>query len=226
MLTPTPPQSKAKKAGSTKDKTVNVATGDDVDLDMLDEETSAATSTKTVTVATNSLLSPVVFCVRIRPDDASTPASVKRTLSSFRLRNIHEGVFIKFDKAVQARLNACEHYVVYGIPSFTVVQELINRRGYVKVAGEEEQNERLPLSDNIIVEKVLGDLGVICVEDVVEELLTPTANFGKVNNFLWPFRLSAENSRFETQKLDIKTGRKGEYGDVGDEIADFVRRML
>ena len=114
-----------------------------------------------------------------------------------------------------------------------LTQELMNRRGYVKVAGEQQtdgsgadKTERVPLSDNVIVEKVLGDLGVICVEDVVDAILAPTKDFVKVNNFLWPFRLSSENSKFETQKLNLKTGRKGEYGDVGEEIATFVRRMM
>ena len=228
-------QSKKRKQGATVERTVEVATGDvvsDHSDDDSDAEEAAAVAiaegtTKKLTIPSNSLHSPVIFCVRIRPASASTPPLVKRTLSTFRLRNINEGVFLKNDSSVLSRLNACEHYVLYGPPDPTLVRELLNRRGHVKVAGEEGgKTERVPLSDNVIVERVLGDLGMICVEDIAAELLKPTAAFVKVGNFLWPFRLTSENSRFETEKLGGRTGKKGEYGDVGEEIGVFVRRML
>lgn len=220
-------QSRQRKEGAEVVKRVSRATGEAVGSDEEEEEGGAAS----VTVKANSLSSPVVFAVRLRPADAATPANVKRTLSAFRLRAENEGVFLRFTEDVRRRLDACEHYVAYGPPSATLVAELLNRRGYAKVSGEDsadgaKQNERVPLSDNVLVEKVLGPLGVICVEDIAAELSSPTEAFGKVSNFLWPFRLASENSRFETQKLDARTGKKGEYGDVGEAISDMVRRMM
>lgn len=87
--------------------------------------------------------------------------------------------------------------------------------------------KRVPLSDNILVEKALGedtDGSVICIDDMVHELHTVGEQFKKVNAFLWAFHLSAPKSQFQKQKLNFKDG--GDYGDRGEEIDDIIRQML
>ena len=103
----------------------------------------------------------------------------------------------------------------------------------VKKKRTDSKPERIPLSDNTIVEKHLGaktDNEVICIEDIVHELYTVGENFSKVNSFLWPFYLSSTHSKFQKEKLNYQPGgdfqRGGEYGDRGEEMDDLLRTML
>jgi len=103
----------------------------------------------------------------------------------------------------------------------------------VKKKRTDNKPERIPLSDNTIVEKHLGvktDNEVICIEDIVHELYTVGENFSKVNSFLWPFYLSSTHSKFQKDKLNYQPGgdfqRGGEYGDRGEEMDDLLRSML
>ena len=92
-------QAKAKKVGAKATRMLDRATGeevDDEDVDMYDEERAAGESSATsVTINSNSLSSKVIFAVRIRPSDAGTPLSVKRALASLRLRELHDGAFVR-----------------------------------------------------------------------------------------------------------------------------------
>lgn len=88
-----------------------------------------------------------------------------------------------------------------GYPSLKTIRELIYKRGYAKVKGQ-----RLPITDNTIVEDNLGMLkylmllitylgkrNIICVEDLVHEIFTVGENFKQASNFLWPFKLNSPN---------------------------------
>ena len=52
-------------------------------------------------------------------------------------------------------------------PNLKTVRELIYKRGYGKV-----NKQRIPLTDNAVIEKVLGDKGIICIEDLIHEIYT------------------------------------------------------
>lgn len=133
-----------------------------------------------------------------------------------------QGVFLRYDESTRKKLHLIEPWVTYGIPSRSMVNDLIRRRGYGKLEGK-----RVPLSDNTIIEKALGeetDGAVICVDDMVHEISSVGKEFKKVNNFLWTFLLSAPKSKFQKQKLNYKDG--GDYGDRGEEIDDLIRQML
>lgn len=87
--------------------------------------------------------------------------------------------------------------------------------------------KRVPLSDNTLVEKALGDAtdgAVICVQDLEHELLNVGEYFAKTNSSLWPFQLTSPGSRFQRLKLNYRDG--GDYGDRGQEIADLIKQML
>jgi len=58
-------------------------------------------------------------------------------------------------------------YVGYGQPTKPLVDEVIRKRGYLKTAD----HKRVPISDNVIIEELLGEkAGLICVEDVIDAL--------------------------------------------------------
>lgn len=78
---------------------------------------------------------------------------VKQVLRLFRLRQINNGVFVKLNKATLQMLRIAEPYIAWGYPNLKSVRELIYKRGFGKV-----NKQRIPLSNNSIVEKSLGML--------------------------------------------------------------------
>lgn len=52
------------------------------------------------------------------------------------------------------------------LPTRKVLKTIIERRGFCKVA-----NVYVPIKSNALVEEQLGDKGLICVDDVVTQLL-------------------------------------------------------
>lgn len=133
-----------------------------------------------------------------------------------------QGVFLKYNERTRKQLHLVEPWVTYGIPSKSIISDLIHRRGHGKIDGK-----RVPLSDNIVIENELGkktDGEVICVEDIVEELYSAGRQFQKVTQFLWTFQLASVRSKFQKQKLNFKDG--GDYGDRGEEMDDFIRQVL
>lgn len=207
-------QSKAKKATTVKSRVV----GTIAPIDSIDSSTDGQEIHEHYN--TNSLTSPFVFVIRIR-DDSAVSKVVRTTLTSLRLRNVNEGVFIRYNDANRKMLEQIDPYIVYGMVSKKIVKELINRRGFGKVDGE-----RVPLTSNLVIEEAIGDAtGVICVEDMVEEIMGVGDAFSEVVTFLWPFRLIAPKSGFEKRTLKVEA-RKEDYGDKGGLIDDVVQSMM
>ena len=90
----------------------------------------------------------------------------------------------------------------YREPNLKSVRELIYKRGYGKV-----NKQRIPLSNNAVIESSLGQYDILCVEDLVHEIFTAGPNFKQVctsdlrpvsnpdmhpqaSNFLWPYSSS------------------------------------
>ena len=87
-------------------------------------------------------------------------------------------------------LRIAEPYIAWGYPNLKSVRELIYKRGFGKV-----NKQRVPLSDNSVIEKALGKQDIICLEDLVHEIFSVGENFKKAANFLWPFKLNNPKSR-------------------------------
>ena len=170
----------------------------------------------------NSIGCTTIFCILIRPAVHATPKTVRRTLSTLRLRKVHEGVFLQYTPHIRKMLHLVEPYVLYGIPSVETIGDLVRRRGFCKIDGK-----RVQLSDNNIIEENLGDAGLICVEDLIAVLTSKDMDadaFGKVAKFLWPFRMGARKSKFQKRLLDMKDGKL--YGDQGEVMNGYIREML
>lgn len=54
-------------------------------------------------------------------------------------------------------LNLVNPYITYGEVNLKAIRELVYKRGYAKVDGQ-----RIPITDNAIIEKQLGKYGIIC----------------------------------------------------------------
>ncbi len=55
------------------------------------------------------------------------------------------------------------------------MRELIYKRGYGKV-----NKQRIPLSNNAVIEEALGKYDILSVEDLVHEIFTAGPNFKQV----------------------------------------------
>ena len=135
-----------------------------------------------------------------------------------RLRQLHNGVFVKLNRATINMIRLVEPYVTYGYPSRDNVRRLIYKRGYGKV-----NRSRIALNDNSVVAGALGDVGINCVEDLIHEIWTCGANFKKANNFLWPFKLSSPSKGFEKKRHAFHRG--GVWGNREELINDVIKRM-
>jgi large subunit ribosomal protein L7e len=175
--------------------------------------------TTTVSYQSNSVGAHMVFVVRIR-DDVGLPKVVKALLLKLRLKHVHEGVFLPYDEKTRKMLHLVEPFVVYGRPSKAVITDLIQRRGHGAV-----DNERVPLSDNTVIETALGDHSMLCVEDLVHEIDTVGPSFAHATKFLAPFRLVDSKTHFERRTLKVKDGKEV-YGDKGEAINEYIKEVL
>jgi len=81
----------------------------------------------------------------------------------------------------------------------------------------------LELDDNpaaylLIVEKV------ICVEDVIHELLTCGPLFQRASNMLWPFKLSSPNGGWRKKGRHYVDG--GDFGNREEKINVLLKKMI
>lgn len=60
-------------------------------------------------------------------------------------------------------------------PNIKSVRELLYKRGYGKV-----NKQRIPLTNNAIIEESLGKYDILSIEDLVHEIATAGPNFKQV----------------------------------------------
>jgi len=159
----------------------------------------------------------LAFVVRIRGINGVAPKT-KKILQLLRLLQIHNGVFVKLNKATINMLRLVEPYLAYGYPNLKSIRELVYKRGYGKV-----NKQRIPLTDNQIIEQSLGKFGIVCIEDIIHEIYTVGPYFKQVTNFLWPFKLSSPNGGYNKKTIHFIEG--GDFGNREDKINEFIRRM-
>jgi len=156
--------------------------------------------------------------VRIRGILKLNP-KVIRILRLLRLRQLHNGVFIRVNKASINMLRRVEPYITYGYPTRDSIRKLIYKRGYGKVDGQ-----RIPLTNNNIIEGVLGKRNIICIEDLINEIYTVGPSFKEANNFLWPFKLNPPRGGFISKRHPVQRG--GDWGNREDLINHLISKML
>jgi len=159
----------------------------------------------------------LAFVIRIRGINQMGPKA-KKILQLLRLRQIHNGVFMKINKASMNLLRYVEPYVTYGYANMKSVKELVYKRGFLKIEGR-----RVPITENAIVDNAKMGEGIECVEDIVHEIMTVGDNFKKVNNTLWPFKLSSPKGGFRHKVKGFAEG--GDYGNREDAINKLIKQM-
>ncbi|CAN1306534.1 60S ribosomal protein L7-4, partial [Linum perenne] len=142
----------------------------------------------------------------------------KKILQLLRLRQVY-----CFSDYVSNSLSFCSSesepfHCSVSYPNLKSVKELIYKRGFGKL-----DKQRIPLTENAIVEKGLGKFGIICVEDLIHEIMTVGPHFKEANNFLWPFKLSAPLGGLKKKRNHYVEG--GDAGNREDYINEIIRRM-
>lgn len=160
----------------------------------------------------------VAFVVRIRGINKLNP-KVIRILRILRLRQIHNGVFVRINKASSNLLRRVEPYITFGYPTRETIRKLVLKRGYGKV-----NKQRIPLSNNAVIDETLGKQGISTVEDLINEIHTVGANFKEANNFLWPFKLRGPRGGFAAKRHPFQ--RRGDWGNREEYINQLVAKML
>ncbi|KAI1398462.1 60S ribosomal protein L7 [Hypoxylon fuscum] len=160
----------------------------------------------------------LLFVIRIKGINKIAPKP-RKILQLLRLLQINNGVFVRITKATAEMIKIVEPWVAYGYPNLKSVKELIYKRGYGKI-----DKQRIPLTDNALVEENLGQYGIVCVEDLVHEIYTVGPNFKQASNFLWPFKLSNPNGGFRTRKFKHYI-EGGDLGNREDKINGLIRQM-
>ncbi|CAD6580779.1 MAG: 60S ribosomal protein L7 [Alectoria sarmentosa] len=180
----------------------------------------------------------LVFVVRLKGINKIAPKP-RKILQLLRLLQINNGVFVKLTKATSEMLKIVEPYIGYGYPSLKTVRELLYKRGYGKI-----NKQRIPLTNNAIIEENLGKFGLVCMEDVLHEIYTVGPNFKQASNvsglshylslenvtdivmeqFLWPFKLSNPTGGFKPRKFKHFV-EGGDLGNREDKINALIRQM-
>merc|ERR1711924_54738 len=161
----------------------------------------------------------LIFCTRIVGINKLSPKP-RKILQLLRLRQLHNGVFLKVNRPIINMLKYIAPYVTFGYPNLKTVKELIYKRGYGKV-----DKSRIPLMDNDIISKALGEHGIHGMEDLVHEIYTVGPHFKQCSNFLWPFKLSAPRGGWEIKRHGYCEQRGGAWGNREDLMNELISRM-
>jgi len=175
---------------------------------------------RTAKRAGNFYLEPepkLAFVIRIRGIMGLHPKP-RKILQLLRLRQVNNGTFVRLTGATKQMLRLVEPYITHGSPSLKTVRELIYKRGFAKI-----NSQRIPLTENTIIEKALGTYGIICIEDLIHEIYTVGPHFKEASRFLWTFKLNPPRGGWSTVKKHFNEG--GDFGDRETQINKLVSRM-
>jgi len=162
----------------------------------------------------------LVLVIRLRGIIGVAPKP-KKIMQLFRLRQIHNATFVRLNGATIRMLRLIEPYVTYGQPSKSTIEKLIYKRGFGKI-----NKQRIPISENDVIEAGLGQCGIRCCADLVHEIVTVGPNFKQANNFLWPFKLNSPRGGYSKKTKLLHYMEGGESGNRAEEINKLVKRMI
>jgi len=163
----------------------------------------------------------LLFVIRLHGTGAMLPKA-KKILNELRLNQLNTGVFVRTSYAVNKLIKSVEPALAYGTPSLKTIQELIFKHGFGK-----DGKTRVPLSDNSVVERLLGKHNMVCLEDIVKEIHTVGPNFKEAAKFLAPFKLRPEEKvKSAAKHTQVKVRVKKPPPARGDGINKVVKNML
>jgi large subunit ribosomal protein L7e len=158
-------------------------------------------------------------------------------LNELGLKEINNCAFIMSTLENIKKILLISDYIGYGQPSKKTVDEVIRKRGYLKTTD----HKRIPISDNIQIEELLGSNGVICIEDLIDAFWNCKKNqavYEAVKQVLWPIQLAPKKDSIEggslkheatdrsIHKNTTKAVKGGYLGMMGDSVNDYVANLI
>lgn len=92
------------------------------------------------------------------------------------------------------------------------------KRGYVR-----NGKQIVAINSNQKIEDVLGELGIVCVEDLVAEMYLTMQNFEEINKKLCTFKLNKPNEGYGNKLAPASKG--GVWGE-NKGLEDLVKKMI
>lgn len=144
----------------------------------------------------------------------------KATLRGLGLGKRHTLVFLPNTEETAKQLRIAKPYAFWGVPSFKLVCNLIHKRAAFR--DPDNPRERTALSDNTLIEKHLGDLGLLCTEDLAHAIHTRSNKFEKVQERLYPMVLG-DAKKSSGKLVNDKYYTQGGVGaDVNLKIGELL----
>jgi len=163
----------------------------------------------------------LLFVMRLRGINGMHPKT-RHIMKVLRLLQMHNGVFMRVNKATMNNLVKVDPYIMYGYPNLKTVRDLCYKRGFGKINGQ-----RIPLTDNKIIEGSLSDKtkgAVICMEDLVNQIYTVGPFFKECTKFLWPFKMNNPAGGLSRIRHHFTEG--GDCGNREEYVNELIKRML
>ncbi|PFH31501.1 putative 60S ribosomal protein L7-B [Besnoitia besnoiti] len=149
---------------------------------------------------------PLILVVRNGREGGSPEVQV--ALKKLGLRKPFWGTLLRNDEAAMQQMRLLNPFVFYGYPTLATVRRMFLTRGRLRVSEEESTD----LTDNAKVEAHLGAYGMLCVEDVVQELWTAGGHFDDIMQHMCAFELS------NLKKIEGLYAKKNQYGNMREKI--------
>lgn len=162
--------------------------------------------------------STLAVAIRIK-GGSGVPPEVKKILASLRLNKIFHGVFLNLDSWTFEQLTLVSSFVIFGTPDARTARDLIYKRGFGRV-----NRERVPLTDNTVIEEALSSQNIICMEDIVHEVTTVGPNFKAAARFLWPFKLNRPAGTLARNALH--ESELGKPGFRTEGFSELLQKMM
>lgn len=111
--------------------------------------------------------------------------------------------------------------MAYGYITNKSVVELVHRRAFV-----ESKEGKKVLSDNLTVERALGEHNMICLNDLSHEIYHVGSNFDIARKFLCTFKLSSPVGHYEKKVLKVNDDVESGGGFLGEDMDAFLNKIL
>ncbi|XP_026192090.1 60S ribosomal protein L7-3 [Cyclospora cayetanensis] len=156
-----------------------------------------------------------VYCV-VRNHRKGGCRETRKALEALGLSKPYSCTLIPNDETATTTLRKISPFIFYGLPSADTVRRLFLTRARMQ---SDEGGPPVPLSNNVMIEDAFGSMGILCLEDLVEHILTCGPHFAQLMQKVGKFQLT---SLKQVEGLEAK---RMEYGFLGDKINIKVTQL-
>uniref|UniRef100_A0A182SA31 Uncharacterized protein n=1 Tax=Anopheles maculatus TaxID=74869 RepID=A0A182SA31_9DIPT len=169
----------------------------------------------------------LVLVYRHRGSKVIANKEVLKTLVRLGLPVQRSATLHRLTHELIAQLKVVEPFVIWGYPNITIVQALLYK--YVRLRCLQtgvETKHPVPLTSNKQVEDLFGSLGMLCVEDLLHEIMKVGPHFDAIREKLRTFLLKDPVGGWKDSTKGKLRSIGGEAGFRGEEINILFQRIV